>query len=337
MTLRLLLKRIGIGVLFLSILFTAFGIRVQGGERLPLKVGNEKVDQFTETDAYLYRWQAKAIDDRGMLRVRDRHRWLPVGRDNGQLLSLYAYAIAYTHKAFPWFSLYQIQLYASVFCFTIGLGLLFSFFVRIHGVLFASIVCLLLATLPGSIERSAIGFGDRDAWCWMLGVLAVTLYLWKEQTDTGPRRWVITAVAGFTVFLGGLSWEGFGFFVLIILCAELWKFCTTDTEDRLKEYIFWLLMFVPWLYLLSPAYRSGYGFSTHVSALMLLPALTVFLLRSMRYLLLRYVEPLRRHAKKLAVGLTLLGIVAGGCYIFSNLTLSRQRLSHFKKIDLCKT
>lgn len=98
---QLLFKRIGIGVLFLSILFIAFWIRIQGGERLYMKVGEEKVEQFTENDAYLYHWQAKEINKRGILPARDRHRWLPVGRDNRQLLSLYAYAIAYTHKAFP--------------------------------------------------------------------------------------------------------------------------------------------------------------------------------------------------------------------------------------------
>jgi asparagine N-glycosylation enzyme membrane subunit Stt3 len=145
------------------------------------------------------------------------------------------------------------------------------FLARVYGVTFAAIAALLLATLPGSIERSAAGFGDRDAWCWMLGIFAVTSYLYKEGIEPGQRRWIATALAGFTVFLGGLSWEGFGFFVLMIVGVELWKFCSTDTEQHLKEYLLYILMFVPWLYLISPAYRSGYGFSTHVAALMLLP------------------------------------------------------------------
>ena len=118
---------------------------------------------------------------------------------------------------------------------------------------------MLLATLPGSVERSAAGFGDRDAWCWMFGVLAVAIYLWKEQIPYNPpvtedeggttpekmgkwisnwRRYLATALAGFIVFLGGLSWESFGLFVLIILCAELWKFCTTETEDEITNETF---------------------------------------------------------------------------------------------------
>ena len=336
MTHQKLFKRIGIGALFLGILLISFWIRIQGGERLYMDVGDEKVGRFTENDAYLYHEQAKEIATRGILPVRDMRRWLPLGRDNRQLLSLYAHAIAYTHKAFPWFSLYHIQLYAPILCFAIGLCVLLFFFARSHGVIFATIVGLLLATLPGSVERSAIGFGDRDAWCWLWGVLAVTSYLWKEQIEHGPRRWIVTAVAGFTVFLGGLSWEGFGFFVLIILCAELWKFCTTDTEHRLKEYILWLLMFVPLLYLMSPAYRSGYGFSTHVSALMLLPSLTVFALRGIRYLLLRHVEHIRDHAQKIAVGLTIFGIVLGGCYIFSQFDTFETTAFAFQESRLMK-
>ncbi len=299
--------------LLCAIVLLAFWIRVQGADRLP-------EGQFTSNDAYLFAAQAQEIAKQGVLPARDIRRWLPHGRDNGQIFPLYAYALAYTHKAIGWVSpklaVYHIQVYATAICFTLGLGVLCFFLARAYGVVFAALVTLLLATLPGSIERSAAGFGDRDAWCWMLGIFAVIGYLWKEDREPGRRRWIATGLAGFTVFLGGLSWEGFGFFVLMIVALELYKFCTTDTEQHLKEYLLYLLMFVPWLYLVSPAYRDGYGFSTHVAALMLLPPLTVLVLRGARYLLLKYVEQLRPHPRKLAWGLTLLSITAGVGYIF---------------------
>ena len=300
-------------ILLCAIVLLACWIRVQGVSRLP-------DGQFTSNDAYLFASQAQEITEHGVLPSRDMRRWLPHGRDNGQIFPLYAYAIAYTHKAIGWtspkFTLYHIQVYLSVICFILGLGVLCFFLARVYGVTFAAIVTLLLATLPGSIERSAAGFGDRDAWCWMLGILAVTSYLYKEGMEPGRRRWIATALAGFTVFLGGMSWEGFGFFVLMIVAIELYKFCSTDTEQHLKEYLFYMFMFVPWLYLISPAYRSGSGFSTHVAALMLLPPLMVFVLRGGRYLLLKHVEQLRSHSRKLAWGLTLLSIAAGVSYIF---------------------
>ncbi len=304
MQLPLYFRKIIAAALLLCILCLAFWIRIQGVERLP-------DGQFTENDAYLYHYQANIITEQRHLPLRDMRRWLPLGRDNGQLLSLYSYAIAYIHKAFPALPLYRIQLYAPVFCFTLGLGILFLFLSRCYGVFFATVAGVLLATLPGSVERSAIGFGDRDAWCWMFGGLAVVSYLWKEQIEPGWGRYFATALSGFIVFLGGMSWEAFGVFVLIIVAVEVWKFCTTDTEQHLKAYLLWILMFIPWLYLMSPAYRSGYGFSTHLSALMLAPPLVVLVLQSARYLLLHFYEPLRPHGQKLAWGLTLLAIIAG--------------------------
>ena len=300
-------------ILLCAIVLLACWIRVQGVNRLP-------DGQFSSNDAYLFASQAQEIAEQGTLPARDMRRWLPHGRDNGQIFPLYAYAIAYTHKAIGWMSpkltLHHIQVYIGTICFTLGLGVLCFFLARTYGVVFAAIVTLLLATLPGSIERSAAGFGDRDAWCWMLGIFAVTSYLYKEGMEPGRRKWIATVLAGFTVFLGGMSWEGFGFFVLMIVAVELWKFCSADTEQHLTEYLLYMLMFVPWLYLISPAYRSGSGLSTHVAALMLFPPLTVFALRGSRYLLLKYVEQLRPHPRKLAWGLTLLGIAAGVGYIF---------------------
>ena len=300
-------------ILFISVLFLTFWIRVQGVERIP-------EGEFTGYDPYLYHWQALTISEKGYLPARDVHRWQPLGRDNGQLLSLFSYAIAYTHKVIGWISpkitLYQIQLYAPAVCFTLGLGVLMLFLAHAYGVLFAATAGILLATLPGSIERSTAGFGDRDAWCWMMAVMVIASYLWKERMEPGWRRWIGTILCGFIVFLGGLSWESFGVFVLVIIAVEIWKFCSTDTEVHLKEYFLWVLMFVPGLLLLSPAYRSGYSFSTHIAALMLAPPLALLALRGIRYMLVTYVEDLRQHARGVALGLTSLAIVVGLCYLF---------------------
>ena len=314
-------KRKLLGAVLLScILFFAFWMRIQGTSRIP-------DGQFTGYDAYLYYWQAQIISESGQLPARDMHRWLPLGRDLGQTLNLYSYILAYAHKAiallFPKLSLYQVAIYAPPICFVIGLAVLCFFFHHIYGSLFSSIVGVLMATLISTINRSSAGFGDRDSWCFMLSAVAITTYLVSLQTQSPRRRLIFTLASGVTVFLGGLSWEGFGFFVAIILAAELWRFCTTETERHLNEYFLWMCMFVPTLYLASPAYRGGYGFSTHVTALLLLPPLVVFVLRSVRYLLLDFSERLRPYARHLAWILTLSSIAIGICYIIINLdTLS---------------
>ena len=339
-----LLARIGTALSLLCILVIAFWIRIQGVQRIP-------EGQFTANDAYLYYWNAKQITEHGYLPATDKHRWVPHGRDEKQTLHFYAYALVYTHKIINLFfykvSLYDIQLYAPPVCFTLGLGFLALFLYHTAGGLFAFIVTLLLATLPGSVDRSAAGFSDRDAWCWMFGTLAVVSYLWKEQIpltslvkggcvpdneDKGDsisvkrkriienwRRYIATLLSGCIVFLGGLSWEGFGVFLLVILFTELWKFCTTDTEQHLLEYIIWVAMFVPGLYLTSPAYQSGVGFATHLKALVLGTPLIVLGLRTIRYILIQFSTTLRPHARTIARLITLVAITTAGGYVFLQL------------------
>jgi len=303
-------------LVFGSILLLAFWLRVQDTSRIP-------DGQFTGYDAYLYYWQAHIISEHGHLPARDMHRWLPFGRDLGQTLNLYSYFLAYLHKAivlcFPGVSLYHICLYTPPLCFLIALGSLCLFLYYTHGLLFSGIVGVLLATLPGAIGRSSAGFGDRDSWCFLLAILATTTYLMSLQSQHHRERIFWTLASGSVVFLGGLSWEAFGLFVAIILAVELWKFCSTEREQHLKVYALWAFLFVPGLYLVSPAYRNGYGFATHVAALMVFSPLVVFVLRSVRYLLLGFSEYFRRYARQLAWLLTLSGIAVGVCYIVMNL------------------
>lgn len=303
-----------IGGLLLCLLLLAFWIRVQGVERLP-------DGQFTETDGYFYYWQASLISEHGHLPARDLHRWLPVGRDLGQTLNLYGYVLAYTHKAIAWIfpniMLYHVCLYMPVVCFCVGLGALCLYLYHTYGLLFSSIVGVILATLPGSIERSTAGFGDRDAFCLMIGLLSIITYLISLEAETERKRLILTLVSGFIVFIGGMSWEGFGVFLSVIIVVELYRFLTSETEDRLGLYVLWVCCFVPTLYLASPAYRSGYAFAEHLAAFVLMPPLLLLAMRAIRSLLLSKVDLLRRHARTLSFGLILASVTLAVGYVWT--------------------
>lgn len=301
--------------LIVGILCLAAFIRLQG-------VTNVPSGQLTESDGYFYYWQAQLISEHGKLPERDMNRWLPLGRDLTQTLNLYGYVLAYVHKGIAWIfpdvTLYHVTIYTPVVCFCSGLGALCLFFYRTFGILFSSIVGVLLATLPGAINRSTAGFGDRDSWCLMLGILTVITYLASLQSQQ-PRKCLLwTLASGFTMFLGGISWEGFGVFLSIILLVEIWRFLTSETEDRLAVYLIWVCTFVPPLYFVFPAYRSGQGFSTHIAALMLVPPLALLVIRFLRHLLITkvsFAEKLRPHTRLLALGLTLASITLALGYI----------------------
>ena len=307
-----MIKHITGSVLFCVVVMIAFWLRIPSVERLP-------AEQFTETDGYFYYWQASLISEHGLLPARDMHRWLPIGRDLGQTLNLYGYVLAYTHKAlagvFPNISLYHVSLYMPVVCFCLGMGTLCIFLLHAYGWLFSITVGLILATLPGSIERSTVGFGDRDAWCLMIGTLTVITYLMSLRAELPRHRILWTLVSGFIVFLGGLSWEGFGVFLSIILVVELWRFLSTETEEGLRYYLLWVFCFVPTLYAASTAYRNGYGFAEHLAAFVLVPSVVLLGMRALRYLLISKVDACCRAARNLSFGITLVSFTLGIGYI----------------------
>ena len=311
MNLSNILKHLAAFLILALILLAAGWIRSRSVPRIP-------DGQFTSTDAYRYAREVEIIAKFGQLPKRDMHRWYPLGRDTEQSLNLYPYVLAYTHKLinplFPNVTRYQVQLFAPVVCFMLGLGVLCTFLYQVFGLRVAVIVGLLLAIMPGCVERSTAGFSDRDSWCWLLGTLTVITYLWKEQAEVKRYRFIGAAVSGSFMFLGGLSWEGFGVFGLVILSIELWRFLTTETEERLTEYFIWIFLFVPWLYLFSPAYRRGEGFTTYLTLLVLLLPLGLLVLRALRYFLINH-KSIAPFTHKYLSARTVALVLCAGCFI----------------------
>ena len=328
----------GAAVLLLcGILFLAFFIRIQPVPLIP-------EGQFTGIDPYFYYRNAQLISDTGHLPARDMHRWLPLGRDLEQTLPLYSYALAYAHKAvslcFPNVSLYQLMLYAPSVCFVIGLSILLLFLWHTFSLMFASLVGILLTLLPSAIDRSLAGFSDRDSWCLLLGILAVTTYLASLQTKCRSVRFLWTFASGITLFFGGMSWEGFGVFLSVILVVELWRMLTSATESGFEFYLLWVCIFVPPLYLVSPAYHNGQSFSTHLRDFVLLPPLALLGIRALRHLLLTQTPlatTLKPHARTLALGLTLITFAVALLYTFTLLSTFDQTTVPLSQSRLMQT
>ena len=273
--------------------------------------------QFTAMDAYLYYQQAETIAARGHLPAREMHRWVPVGRDTTQTLNLYAYALAYGYRWLKWttLTLYSVVVYTPAMCFCLALAGLCVFLWWVYGFRIAIITCVILTTLPATIERSAAGFGDRDAWCLMLGTFAVITYLSSLRAQDERLRLLWTLVSGFLMLLGGLSWEGFATFGFMILGIWVWRFLTIQSDGRLKLDAVWVFVFLPALLIASPAYRMGIGYSRHLFVMLLLPPLIFLGIRGLHVFLIRrsaWADVLKPHARTLAMGLTLNCLLIAG-------------------------
>ena len=322
------------GIILAAILFLTFWIRLQVPSDIP-------DGQFTSQDAYVFRDQINEIVEHGSLPNLDTNRWLPLGRDNTQLLFLYSHVIVYIHKivawGFPSITTYHIQFYAPAVCFTLGVGILFLFLLKFYGCFYAAIVTLFLATMPGSIDRSSVGFSDRDSWCWLLAVVAIISYLSKEDMHKRWQKYVVSIISGISVFCGGMSWEGFGVFVLVIIAVELWTYCTTYKTEHSIEYFLWMFMFVPWVYIISPAYHRGYGFSTHLTALLLYPSIILGLIHGIRYIILTKIRWDVAHQKIFPYTLSFLAFIVGCIYIYFQIDTFEETAYAFRESRLMET
>ena len=55
--------------------------------------------------------------------------------------------------------------------------------------------------------------------------------------ETSRKRLIWVLTSGFIVFIGGISWEGFGGFLSVILIVELCRFLSSETEEGLGFYL----------------------------------------------------------------------------------------------------
>ena len=304
--------------LLLLLICIACWIRIQSVDTIP-------EGQFTSNDAYFYYWQTEIVSEQGILPARDMDRWVPLGRDNEQLLSFYAYLVAYFHKLIAIFSphitSYHVILYMPVFCFVLGLMALCFFLYRSFGTLLSVSVGILLATMPSMIDRSTAGFSDRDSWCLLLGILVVVMYLGSLQLPYSRKRLFFSLGSGLSCFLGGLSWEGFGIFIGIIVFVEIWRFLSAETDEGLKYYAVWVFCFVPTLFIASPAYRIGEYFAQHLFAFVMLPPVVILIMRYIRYQLFTNSKRALPSAayKELSFILTLVPLTLGVLYTLSQL------------------
>ena len=244
-------------VLLVLVLFIAsFGIylRIQN-----LKFLEEKY--LVGADPYRYFRQTRLIVEDGRLPNVDLNRNFPEGVDfaakNTFLPKLLATPYMFINKVFPSISLHQaISLYPPI---ATGGALIFFFLLtyRLFGHFTALLAVLMLSSLPIFVQRTVAGYVDTDALVIFLFFAGMYLYVLSFDGNSVSRQLVFAGIAGGTLGLLGLVWQGVGLILLVFCGFQLlisWE--KSYTKSDFYRFSCWLFPVLVLMLSFTPIYRK---------------------------------------------------------------------------------
>jgi len=252
---------------FFGVLLIATFLRVQSIPQL-------KGKYLLGTDAYRFLRQAEYLSEHSRLPERDMMRWLPIGRDLTQQLSLSSYVIAYLYKFcrlfYPSLTVYKAAVYYPIFLYLVTLVVLYLLAKRLLNSATALLTVAILAVSQSTLHRSMAGFSDRDSLSLLLAVSSFYFYIRAVQATGLRSRLIHSSVSGVIMMLLGLTWEGVGLFILVIVLLHAAKLIFDDyTKHDFYPYLCWLGPIVAGLLTLTRTYRGGANYSSPFASIAL--------------------------------------------------------------------
>lgn len=250
-------------------LFIAFILRTQNLDSLDEEL-------LLGTDAYRFMRQSQLIIEQGRLPEREMMRWTPIGRDMTTQLSFSSYVIAYLYKFIRTFkhtvSLHSVALYYPVLCYLLALIILFLLAEKLFNANTALLSVAIASVHSSSLLRSMAGFCDRDALCLTLSLCSFYLYVRRLEAKSLRSSLVWSGSSGLIMMVLGLTWEGVGIFVSVIILVNLVKLVAGSyTVLDLWSYVAWFTPVLIGLLIFTRTYR----YPSYYGAPFILPALLV--------------------------------------------------------------
>ena len=185
-----------------------------------------------DPDSARYLRQAKIILDQGNLPPVDSRRWYPVGVDSSTQLLTYPYTLAFLYQCVSLFfrvvTIEQAVMFSSLLFFSLSLIAFFFLIQRLLGWATALLSTNLCVVVPATLGYSVIGNVDRDAFCLFLALVSYYLYLRAYQSDRLRNRLILGLLSGVVMTLLGLTWQGVGLFISIIVLLNFILFLLTS-------------------------------------------------------------------------------------------------------------
>ena len=200
-----------------------------------------------DPDSARYLRQAEIILERGQLPSTDMLRQYPIGKGSETQLSVYPYTLAVLHKGvsllFRSVTLEQIGMFSSLFFFSLSLIVFYLLLHRFLGWQTALLSINLCVVVPSTLGRSIGGNVDRDAFCLFLALVSYYLYLRAYQSDPLRNRLILGILSGAVMTLLGLTWQGVGLFISIIVVLNFILFLLPTY--RHSDFYLYLAWFSP--------------------------------------------------------------------------------------------
>lgn len=287
-----------------------------------VRVRNSKILQekyLLGFDSYRYLREAKQIAQDGHLPERDMMRYVPLGRDLREELSLNSYAIVYFHRFLQNFDSYvtveEAAIYFPVVCFVFSALLFFLLTAELLDKYTAIFATIIFAVVPGILYRTSAGYADRDALSlfWML--LAFYFYVKAVRSPNFRKAMFYSVLSGITTGFLGLTWPGVGLIMAIIVAANFIRLITDEYEKKdACAYLFWYLPAVMMLLIFTQRYIRRLD---HLALLSFGPSSIFLVTLALYFAIRRYPSWYRRMSfdNRLPLGMSLILIIFLACML----------------------
>ena len=214
-----------------------------------------------EPDSARYLRQAKIIAQDGKMPERDMMRWVPIGVQRGDRLTVFPAFIAALHQFltffYPSLTIEQVAIFSPIlFSLLSGLAL----YLLLNQVLDRETALLgvniALIAYPW-VRRTIAGYADRDALTLFLSLISFYFYLRSCQAVRWKSQIVFAILSGSVMALLGLTWEGVGLVSTVIIGMELVQVVSFKYEKPdVYRYLSWVTPFLLGLTLFTNTYRD---------------------------------------------------------------------------------
>ncbi len=212
-----------------------------------IRVGNISSlegDVFDPDSARFLRQAKLIVEDRGLPKV-DSQRWSPVGIEMDHRLTLFSYVLAGLFKGLslfvPSLTIEDVAILFPVILSILSGCLLFLLINRLTDTYTALLsVNLAVISLPW-VARTRAGYVDRDVFVLFILLASYYLYVRAYQTESQQKQLLFFAASGVLMALVGLTWEGSGLLIAVIVGIEFIRFITIPFKNfTFYRYLCWI-------------------------------------------------------------------------------------------------